>query len=176
MHALGRLRFFSLCFTLCFSIFFIFTFSAEASSQRVGDLIEYSGRVNSQASSLKMRYTHYDQGSMTQLTQFFTEGQMVAEHTEVLDESSIITMETAGVMVGLCLQFGGVHEYLELPVGKTLTCRITAAAISTQVYEVYKEAFADAGTLWLGPFPVTGIAQMEVDGALYQVTKYHWNE
>lgn len=122
-----------------------------------------------------MAYTSFDGSYMVQNTKFYSQGQLLSDTSESIDQESIITMENAGLMVAFCSSIGGVQEYLSLPVGRTLTCRVEANSVDSTIYNRYKDVFVGASTVWLGPFPVTGIAQMKVDGATFEVVNYHWN-
>ena len=152
----------------------LISFTISANTNRVGDSIEYTGNYGGQPARMTMSYISFDGNYMTQASQIYINGQMVSDSTEMIDADSIMTMETAAMMVAMCSQFGGVQEYLDLPVGKTLTCRVEASAATDDLYNFYKNVFADAGTIWLGPFPVTGIAQMTISGTLVQVSNYQW--
>ncbi len=157
------------------SLLTLISIASEASANRVGDAIAYSGNFGGQSAELHMAYTSFDGSYMTQGTKMFLGGQLVSDTEEALEADSIVTMDTVGVMIAMCSQIGGVQEYLDLPVGKTLTCRVEASSVSAPIYEMYKDVFMDASTIWFGPFPVTGIAQMIFNGATFQVSGYHWN-
>ena len=146
-----------------------------AQANRVGDSVKFIGTMNAQPVELDMEYTAYDGQSMTQSTQLKMSGQIVSDNVESIAPEAIVTMETVGLMIAMCSQIGGVHEYLDLPVGKTLTCKVSADSVSTPVYNMYKSVFMDASTIWLGPFPVSGIAQMIFGGSMLRVSHYHWN-
>jgi hypothetical protein len=153
----------------------LLTLNVFANANRVGDSIRLEGVYEGYAAIFDMSYTYFDGTFMGQTTNVYIDGQLASQSTEELDSDSIVTLESAGLLVALCPQIGGVQEYLDLPVGRTLTCRITANKVSDSVFHMYKSLFAQAGTIWLGPFPVNGVAQMDLDGFVMRVTSYHWN-
>lgn len=99
---------------------------------------------------------------------------METEDTWVAAED-LLTPENAGMMVALCQNIGGTHEYLDLPVGRTLTCRLESSQLE-ELPLLYSLALKNMGdVLWVGPFPVLGVAQLETAGALLKVSDYRWN-
>ncbi len=164
---------------LLFSFFLSSSFlcpSLWASTGRVGDSISYASAPQSGLDMrIEMEYTSYAGLEMIRATRTWIMGNLVADITESIAPEDIMTMENAGLMVAMCPQIGGVYEYLDLPVGRTLTCKINASAVSAAIYDKYQDIFSEAGTIWLGPFPVSGIAQMDIGGTIVAVVNYHWN-
>ncbi len=150
-------------------------FSLWANAERVGDRISYQGNLYGQNVTMEMSYSDYNDPHLILNSKTYLDGVLSSDTSSPVEPEAVITMETAGLMVALCSQYGGVHEYLTLSVGKTLTCKISSESVSLPIYEMYKDAFNEAGILWLGPFPVSGIAQMDIGGNIIRVVNYHWN-
>lgn len=160
---------------ISFLLILISSLNIFAAADRVGDRIVYTGSYNTQSMKMEMIYESFQDPDMIRRSRTFMDGNLVADETDHLAPSEVISMQSAGLMVALCTQNGGVQEYLNLPVGKTLTCKVNSSNVSTAIFDRYRMAFKIADTIWLGPFPVTGIAQMEVGGNTFSVVNYHWN-
>lgn len=151
------------------------SFALHAASNRVGDHIIYHGNFSGQTMRMEMSYISFQDPQMIRQSRTFIKGNLASDESELIAADEIITMEKAGLMVALCSQNGGIQEYVNLSVGKTLTCKVNSSNVSTEVFDRYRSAFKMADTIWLGPFPVTGIAQMEIGGNTFSVINYHWN-
>jgi hypothetical protein len=152
----------------------IFSTNSFANANRVGDQISLRGNFAGGSLEINGSYVSYQGSSMLQRTVTYLNGQNVGTEDSWLADEDILTPESAGLMVALCPNIGGVHEYLELPVGRTLTCRMDTQALTELPYIFAKNLQALGDKVWLAPFPVLGVAQIQVDGAYLQVQSYTW--
>lgn len=109
----------------------------------------------------------------TQIT--FLGGTPVNSEDVYVDEQEVLTPEVAGLIVAMCDSLGGTQETLQLPVGTTLTCKIDSQSLHHIPGSLYRVLELLGNRVWIGPFPVLGIAQFEIDNDLIVIQKYHWN-
>lgn len=148
----------------------IFSTLSFASTDRVGDFIHYAPTSDNLNAEMSMEYINFDGQDMYQRTQMINDSQVIVDEVTRVKKENIVTMQSVGLLIALCSQYGGTHEYLELPVGKTLTCKL-----ETNKFKHINKLNIKASTVWLGPFPITAIAQMKVEGQLFKVVNYHWD-
>lgn len=120
-------------------------------------------------------YTYFDGANMAQRQVTRIGGNTVSDETDLIGGEEIITPENAGLVVAMCDSVGGVHEYLNLPVGTTLTCRFNTQSLNRlpSIYSQNLEMMGD--TVWVAAFPVLGVAQIQMEGGVLTVQNYHWN-
>jgi len=160
------------------TILISFSLSTYASSQRVGDWIILEGSIQGMNSSLKGSYVSFNGSSMLQNTETTLNGSVINSESAYIASDEVITPEVAGLMVAMCADFGGVHEYLNLPVGKTLTCKLQGsnAHLIEEKFSLPLGSLEALGeVLWIGPFPVLGLAKLESGGVTFTIANYHWN-
>lgn len=158
---------------LLFTLLFNSTLLADAS--RVGDSIFLSGNLAGQTLEMRGQYVTYQGSTMLQRTETTLNGQNIGTEDEWLADEDILTPEAAGLMVAMCPAMGGTQEYLDLPVGRTLTCRLNTQTLKELPYIYAKNLQALGDVVWLAPFPVLGVAQIQVEGAYLRVQSYRWN-
>ena len=148
-----------------------------ASERRVGDSISYESTTVGGDVAIDVSYTNYNSEYKEMEQTFFLKikDEEIVSKSFYLDKNMVMTKSKAGLMVALCEKVGGTHEYLQLPVGKTLTCRMEVQDVPTEYYEQYKGLFDLSATVWLAPFPVTGVAQFKFAGQIIQAVDYSWN-
>lgn len=145
-----------------------------ANANRVGDQISLRGNYAGGSLEINASYVSYQGSSMLQRSVTYLNGQNVGTEDSWLADEDILTPESAGLMVALCPNIGGVQEYLDLPVGRTLTCRLDTQSLSGVPYVFAKNLQSLGEMVWLAPFPVLGVAQIQVEGAYLQVQSYTW--
>lgn len=161
------LLFFGLLLGLIFPVF--------SSNDRVGDNILLSGAYQGGTLRIEGSYLQFNGSAMMQRQSSYFNGQHMSQEDTWIASEDLITPETAGMMVALCPNLGGTHEYLDLPVGRTLTCRLESSSLD-ELPLLYSENFKNLGdVLWVGPFPVLGVAQIQIPGAMLKVQSYRWN-
>lgn len=173
--------------TLIFSLIFAPAILAQGDiASRVGDSITLKGSISGASYESTHRYTSFNGQSMQQSQDIFLNGNAMGSTVEEIAADDVMTPEKAGLVVALCPQIGGFFEEINLPVGRTATCRIDAAALQEASYQEKFLGFnlenvvkmmdeVNATQVWLGPFPVLGVAQMTLQSDLIQVTNYKWN-
>lgn len=149
-------------------------FATYAGANRVGDTITLSGNFSGSTLEIVASYETYQNGSMLQRTVTKVNGMNAGTEDSWLAEEDILTPETAGLMVAMCPALGGDQVYLDLPVGRTLTCRLNTASLRELPYALAKSLQNLGEMVWLAPFPVLGVAQVQVEGAYLQVSSYTW--
>lgn len=151
------------------------SFQVLGTPNRVGDSILLKGTYQGMPMELEAKYLRFEAGVMVQKQVTRLSGSVVNDEETPLPEDEVLTPENAGLIVAMCEAIGGVHETLNLPVGTTLTCRIDSQSL-TDLPAPFSLNFENLGsTVWVGPFPVLGIAQFLLDGNLMVIQKYHWN-
>lgn len=146
-----------------------------ASETRVGDSIYLEGKTQGQTLGLESRYVKFDSGLMKQTQITFLGGTPVNSEDVYVDEQEVLTPEVAGLIVAMCDSLGGTQETLQLPVGTTLTCKIDSQSLHQIPGSLYRVLELLGNRVWIGPFPVLGIAQFEIGNDLIVIQKYHWN-
>lgn len=154
---------------------FLMSSSIFANASRVGDSITLRGSYAGGTLEINGRYVTFQGGTMLQRSETFLNGQNVGTEDEWLAEEDILTPESAGLMVAMCPAIGGTQEYLDLPVGRTLTCKLNTQSLRGLPYSFTKNLQTLGDMVWLAPFPVLGVAQIQVEGAYLQVQNYTWN-
>lgn len=160
-----------------FLITFVFTMSANVSADqsRVGDSMQISGMYQGMPMVIEANYARFEAGVMVQRQVTYLNGGVIADEETPLPTDEVLTPENAGLIVAMCESIGGTHETLSLPVGTTLTCRIDSQAL-IDLPAPFSKNFENLGsTVWVGPFPVLGVAQFLLEGNLFVIQKYHWN-
>ncbi len=149
--------------------------SGFASTDRVGDSITIEGPFQGNRLNLEASYKSFSNGVMNQEDITSLGGSVISRESTAIASEDILTPETAGMMVAMCASIGGTHEYLNLPVGTTLTCRLNTQSLSNLPYVYSKNLELLGDVVWLGPFPVLGIAQIQLSGELLVIQNYRWN-
>lgn len=149
--------------------------SARADQSRVGDRISLAGTTNGVQIVINASYESYSPDRMQQRSQTFVNGSSISLEDSFLMDDEILTPEGTGLIVALCDQIGGVHEYLALPVGQTLTCKMAADALTRSPIPFHHELAKMGDFIWFGPFPVMGVAKISSQGTTLTVQDYHWN-
>lgn len=172
----------SLTMSLCVS-------NVMASTSRVGDYVVITGNFQGGVLEIKGAYTNFTRNMMAQKTTTKLSGNVLSEEETFLQADDVLTPEEAALMVAMCPQIGGTHEYLDLAVGRTLTCRVQGAEnlvfgkipyiieeqLLSSLRTIQNQLEYTSGNVWLGPFPIMGMARLELDGAYLEVTDYRWN-
>lgn len=169
------------------SIFmFLFSLSVSAQSERVGDFSVLEGTFQGGALSFTAEYVSSNGSGLIQRDSTVWNGQNLDTTDSYVANGDVMTPQTAGLLVALCPQIGGVLEELNLPVGRTATCRVSGESLESflskksirgiDIRETVKFVNdVQADTIWLGPFPVLAVGQMTLQGSLLKLTNYNWN-
>lgn len=146
-----------------------------ASAARVGDSITIEGPFQGNQLKIVATYKSFSSGVMNQEQITTLGGSVISNEATQVAQEDILTPETAGLVVAMCESIGGQHVYLNLPVGNTLTCRINTQSLNglPEIYAKNLELIGDV--VWIGPFPVLGLAQIQLNGEIMVVTNYRWN-
>lgn len=162
-------------FKILLAISFLTNLGVQASQDRVGDSILLKGMYQGMPMELEAKYLRFEAGVMVQKQVTKLNGAVINDEETPLPEDEVLTPENAGLIVAMCESIGGVHESLNLPVGTTLTCKIDSQSL-INLPAPFSLNFESLGsTVWVGPFPVLGIAQFLLDGNLMVIQKYRWN-
>lgn len=156
------------------SVTFFLSSSLFASANRLGDSIGLSGTFGGGTLQISASYVSHSGSSMLQRTETLLNGQNIGTEDNWITDEDVLTPENAGLIVAMCASIGGVQEYLNLPVGRTLTCRLNTQSLSELPYVYTKNLEALGEMVWLAPFPVLGVAQIQLDGVYLQVQSYVW--
>ena len=161
--------------SLLFMCFSLMSLGSLASSGRVGDRITLSGDSNGVQVVINASYVSYAPDRMQQRSQTLVNGNTVGVEDTFLMDDEILTPEGTGLIVALCDQIGGTHEYLALTVGQTLTCKMAADALTHSPIPYHNELAKMGDFVWFGPFPVMGVAKLEAQGTTLTIQDYSWN-
>jgi hypothetical protein len=149
--------------------------SLYASSNRVGDSILLSGPFQGGTLAIEASYLSFDGASMLQRQNNYLNGALLSQEDSMVASEDLLTPESAGLIVAICPNIGGVHEYLDLPVGRTLTCKLESNNLQ-ELPLIYSENLQNLGdVLWVGPFPVLGVAKVQIPGTVLTIQNYRWN-
>ncbi len=149
--------------------------ASAASANRVGDQILLSGPFQGGTLAINASYISFDGASMLQRQNTYLSGSLISQEDSLIASEDLLTPESAGLIVAMCPNIGGVYEYLDLPVGRTLTCKLESSNLD-QLPLLYSDNLQNLGdVLWVGPFPVLGVAKIQIPGSVLTIESYRWN-
>lgn len=156
------------------SVLFALLSTSAFANPQLGEFIVHHGTAAGKAVKLKTWYAMYSESKMMIRTETTVAGSGTQIDDEWIEEAELFNHGTAQQILNLCAALGGNIEALKLPQGTFNTCKVKGTTLTAQGYSV--PSFLGDATIWLGDFPITGVAKAVGDDFSLELASYQWNQ
>lgn len=140
---------------------------------QLGEFVVHHGTYQGQGIKLKTWYAMYSEARMMIRTETTIAGSGTQIEDEWIDETEIFNHGTAQQILTLCQALGGQLENITIALGTFNTCKVRGSTLMLSGYSV-PQYLTDAD-IWLGDFPVTGVAKAQGADFSMELASFKWN-
>lgn len=152
--------------------------SVFAGAKTVGDYAVYSMNVMGMSARQKVELTNLNRNtSQYELKTTTTISGQSDTTVENVPSDDVMTIENANMILANCEFMGGLNETISVMGQMKKTCKLEANSdsvfplISKSGVQVNKNS---SGFVWIGAFPVHGIAKLEMEEVTMQIQSMNW--
>ncbi|OUR96554.1 hypothetical protein A9Q84_09400 [Halobacteriovorax marinus] len=152
--------------------------SIFAGSKNVGDFATYSMSVMGMTANQRVEIVNVNRSSAEySLKTTTTISGQTDTNIENVPTDDIMTIENANMILANCEFMGGINETIQVMGQAKRTCKLEANSdsvfplITKSGFHVNKNS---RGFVWIGAFPVHGIAKLEMEEVTMTIQSMNW--
>ena len=157
-------------------MFFMVAASALA-GERLGEYSKFKMKYNGYTGEQTVNITEYKRSSdqYKVVTKFSIMGQS-NEEVEMIPSDEIMTHDGASQTIAFCSLLSGTIESLNINGKSYQTCKVAVNDDSLESMNfALPKGLKGSGFLWLGDFPVNGVAKFKSTEMSLELKEFHWN-
>ncbi|MCO4794187.1 MAG: hypothetical protein KC493_10760 [Bacteriovoracaceae bacterium] len=154
----------------------IFFIGSAFAADRTGEYIKYEMSYQGNAGVQISRVADYSRGDdlYKVVTEFTMMGQ-TNEEVEMVPSEEVMTHEGAAQTMTFCPLLSGTVEDLVINGKSYATCKVPVNDENLDINIPLPKELLGNGHVWLGDFPVNGVAQFKSADMSLTIKEFHWN-